>query len=99
MSPPEVFGGSDRVDFLASFGRPVRLGSLQELVVSDAERVRSALRQRDAADARTRLQLLQPMHAGLVTTYLEWAYALRAFTASRGTAEKERSVAQRCART
>ena len=98
MSAPEIFAGSDRIQFLPSFGRPVRLGSLEELRVSDAERVRSALRQRDAANARTRLQLLQPMHAALVTTYLEWAYAMRALNAARSTAEKERDVAQRSAR-
>jgi len=39
------------------------------------------------------------MHAALVTTYLEWAYALRSFTASRVGAEKERAVAKKVSRT
>jgi len=96
--PSELFGGSDRIEFLKNFGRPVRLGSLEELKVSDGERVRSAIRRRDASDARSRLQLLQPTHAALVTTYLEWAYAMRSLTAARYSAEKERDVAQRSAR-
>jgi hypothetical protein len=98
VSLPEIFSGSDRIEFLQRFGRPVRLGSLEELKGSDGERIRGAIRQGDARAARTRLQLLQPTHAALVTTYLEWAYALRSHTAARSGAAKESALAERSAR-
>jgi hypothetical protein len=98
MTDTGIFSGPDRLEFLKSFGRPVRLGSLQELKVSDGERVRSALRRNDRSTAQSHLQLLQPMHAALVTTYLEWAYAFRSLTAARHP-EKERPLAEKVART
>ena len=99
MTSPGLFGGPDRIEFLQSFGRPVRLGSLEELKTSDGERVRSAIRERNASSARGRLQLLQPVHAALVTTYLEWMYAMRSHTAARLSPEKERDLAESTFRT
>lgn len=89
-----IFNGPERFEVLPTFGRPVRLGSLEALKVADGERVRTLLRQGDPTGAGQLLQLLQGMHAALVTTYLEWAYALRSLTASTLATEKERAVAQ-----
>ncbi|HZE97890.1 MAG TPA: hypothetical protein VE981_12755 [Planctomycetota bacterium] len=99
MATSGIFSGPDRVEFLKSFGRPVRQGSLAELKVSDAARVREAIRKGDAAGARNRLALLLPIHSGLVTTYLEWAYATRSRVAAHSTKERERELAGRCFRT
>lgn len=94
-----IFSGADRLEVLKSFGRPVRIGSLENLKVSDGARVREAIRARDFATAKNLLGLLQAMHAALVTTYLEWAYALRSFTARKHTAANERMIAETTART
>src|SRR5690349_21469222 len=89
----EFFSGPDRLEVLKSFGRPIRIGSLDELRSSDASRIRAAIQAKDFADAGHRLQLLQPIHSALITTYLEWAYAMRSFTAARHTAPRERDLA------
>jgi len=95
----EFFRGPDRLESLKAFGRPVRLGSLENLKVSDGDRVRSALREGHPSAARERLQLLQPLHSALVATYLEWAYAMLSITARRLSAERERAVTGRAFRT
>lgn len=95
MTTPEPFSGPDRVEILKSFGRPVRLGTLEALKVSDAERVREAIRKGDATGAKDRLHLLHALHGALVTTYLEWAYAMRSAVAARHTPAVEQTVAER----
>jgi hypothetical protein len=74
------FQGPERLETLAAFGRPTRFGSLAELAVPDAARVRAALAAGDAATSHAYLELLHAIYEGLNATYLEWIAAAVALT-------------------
>lgn len=80
----KTFEGNDRVEFWEKIGRPIRRGTLEDLKVSDARRLRDALGQGDRDLSRSYLEYLHPLYVHfMLSTYMEWALAWPAFVAER----------------
>jgi len=69
------FRGSERLEPIPALGRLIRKGSPAELAVSDADRVRAALRARDAQLATGYLSIVRSSAEMMVTSYVEFVLA------------------------
>jgi hypothetical protein len=65
--------GSDRLEFIAALGRPLRVGAPEELLVSDAERVRQWIAARDLAQLTSYWGYISFGHQIMLNIAYEWA--------------------------
>ena len=66
------FQGRDRVAFSKEFGRLFRMGSIDALRVSTADRIRQMLQGKDSIGAREYLAYLHPQDMLMITFLSEW---------------------------
>ncbi|MDF1666770.1 MAG: hypothetical protein P1V97_33780 [Planctomycetota bacterium] len=78
MVETKPFEGPDRIAIWELTGHPMRMGDLKELAVSDKDRIEAAIDRGDFDDAKTRFQLFYGVQTAIVTTFLEWNYAIPA---------------------
>jgi hypothetical protein len=75
-SQGSYFRGAERLEAFPALGRLVRKGSPDQLSVSDADRVREALRSGKAEVAKQYLSIIRPNCIGMVGIYVEYVYSL-----------------------
>ncbi len=75
MAVSSLFTGPDRIEVWERVGRPIRQGSLKELLVSDQDRIYDALTKKDALLALSYLKLSGQMYLEMCVTLLEWSLA------------------------
>ncbi len=89
------FSGEDRVEHAEAFGRPLRMGRAVADGVSDVARMRQLFSQSDTSQASALGSILHTLNGAVVSTFLEWSYALpHVFAESCGEAV-EREVSER----
>lgn len=69
--------GPDRLEFVPALGRPMRMGSPEELLVSDADRVRQALARRDLEMLQNYWGYISFGHQIMLSIAHEWAVGWR----------------------
>lgn len=68
--------GPDRIEMHPILGRPIRMGAPDALSVSDEERIRQALEEKNSERALQYLGLSNVILTGITNTFLEWCLAL-----------------------
>lgn len=77
-----LLAGPDRLEIIPALGRPLRVGSPAELAVSDAERVRQALRARNLEQLEAYWGYISFGHAIMLNIAYEWVLRWREFAGS-----------------
>lgn len=78
MTETNPLAGPDRIAVWELIGHPMRMGDLKALAVSDKDRIEGALARGDFDDGKTRFQLFYGVQSAIITTFLEWNYAIPA---------------------
>lgn len=75
--------GPDRLEFVPALGRPMRMGSPDQLLVSDADRVREALAGHDLEKLQSYWGYISFGHQIMVSIVYEWALRWRDWAGER----------------
>lgn len=78
MAETNPFEGPDRIELWELISHPMRMGDLKALAVSDRDRIEEAVDRGDFDDAKTRFQLFYGVQTAIISTFLEWNYAIPA---------------------
>lgn len=87
MSDKNPFAGPDRIGVWEVTGHPMRMGELSDLAVSDKDRMEEAIEQGNFEEASARFQLFYGVQTAIITTFVEWNYAIPAALSELTSAE------------
>lgn len=91
MSSP-FFTGNNRLEFSPLFGRPIRMGSPEELQKSDTQCVIEALQNKDKGIALEYINLFNAIYDAVVGTFLEWCIDLPAEIQKHATSDSSKKI-------